>query len=173
MRNVKTAALLGAALAAALVASCSSETPPVDYGPTPPGRDAATPVNPCELIDGGIRCGSACCLDDQGCLDAGSCPLMFRCADLASLTDAGQTTGGSVFMWKLAFTTGANLLMIAATTEPNGSANLTSAAQAVYACKGTSKLIRAVNAKYVSPTYTTAAGALNGWTSSYPDVSVQ
>jgi hypothetical protein len=97
---------------------------------------------------------------------------VFRCSELKSVTDSGQTTGGSVYVWEATFGSGFSLLLIAATREEGSAAKLAEVAKAVAGCKGSSRTIIGKDAKFVSPTYTTA-GPRKGWAVFYPNVSVQ
>lgn len=98
--------------------------------------------------------------------------LTFRCADLKSVSDLGQTTGGSVYVWEANLATGPLLLLLAGTREAGASNSLSAVARAVRACKGSARRIVVRDAKYVSGTETTS-GVRAGWSVFYPNVSVQ
>lgn len=98
--------------------------------------------------------------------------LSFRCADLKSVSDLGQTSGGSVYLWEAKVATGPLLLLLADTREAGASSSLSAVARAVRDCKGSARRIVVRDAKYVAGTETTS-GVRAGWTVFYPGVSVQ
>lgn len=98
--------------------------------------------------------------------------LTFRCSDLKAVSDLGQTTGGSVYLWEANLATGPLLLMLAASREPGAANSLSGVARAVAACKGSGRRIVVRDAKYVSGTETTS-GVRAGWTAFSPNISVQ
>jgi hypothetical protein len=95
---------------------------------------------------------------------------VFPCDALVSVSDAGQTTDGSAFVWKLNFKSRPSLLMMAATSESRGAEKLASAAVALMACRGTRRQIIAKESRQFSPLDTTT-GPHTGWASFYPMVS--
>jgi len=104
--------------------------------------------------------------------DTSAPAVTFRCAQLKGVVNSGQTTGGSVFVWEVSFTSGPSLLLTAATSEPGASAALARVVEQVGACKGSARQIVVKDAKFVSPTHTTT-GARKGWAVFYPNARIQ
>jgi len=94
---------------------------------------------------------------------ARTAPTEISCAQISEVSTVGQTTGGSVWIFRVGRGLDDALLVVSATRDANGKSDIDAARERVQSCAGSSRTLYIDAATWQPETHTTL-GTFNGWT---------